>query len=573
MRFLLLLWAIALFVPGCRVLDGDYLATGEFCSPDGPDRCRPGFCLPLDESTGVCSESCLRHSDCPRPLICEPEHGGERAICKPGFLCGVDSECPSGHRCDAASGSCFIPVSRGPCSACQADPQCPPGGRCLQAKATGERFCTQPCGTDGSCPRGYVCGGGQCIPESGTCEGGRPLCAPCTGDAACGDGNDLCIENLKSRKKFCSRSCNEKCKRNGNGEWEDEGQPCVSECPENFECSDLSGVGSGPFQCVPFADTCEGYCEGGSLEKDRLYCGLGRTCDADLSRCVPAADGRVCAPCINDDSCNQGTSDVVSRCAIELETGSRFCVTECESDGACRQQMGPGFSCVDVEGTKLCLPDGGCGNGEGRLGEDCGKEGAASCLGGVCLHYGPVGICSGRCSVDDDCGSGYGCCGLDWDEELGGHTWDCAVRDGNAGAICVPKGGGFGEACGDGRPPCADGYCLDLGMSRVCTRGCGTSGSCPVGFRCVDARITDSDGSTASRVPVCFPEGGGGPGADCTFGPAACADQLCITKSSGNVCTQRCEHDRDCPKGWGCGVSELVGGAKHPVCLPPDLKE
>lgn len=570
MRLLLLL--VSLFASACSVIEGEYLSTGEFCDPTGPERCKAGFCLALDESTGVCSQACLRHGDCPRPLICEPEEGGDTAICRPGFLCRADTECPAGHRCDPPSGSCFIPVSRGLCSSCDADPQCPEGGRCLEAKATGERFCTEPCSGAGTCPRGYTCNEGQCLPESGTCEEGRPLCAPCRGDAACGDGNDLCIENLQSGERFCGRSCNVNCK---DGVDKETKKPCVSECPESFKCSDLSGAGAG--QCVPHTDTCEGFCEGGSPERDRLSCGLGRTCDPGLSRCVPAADGRVCAPCTDDSSCNPQGSTEPSRCVVDKDTGSRFCVTSCQSEGDCRSRMGPGFSCVNVEGTRLCVPDGGCGNGEGRLGDDCGPAGAASCLGGVCLNFGPVGICSGRCGIDADCGAGYRCCGLDWDEGREEHSWDCEAAIGNAGAICVPSGGGFGEVCGEGRAPCADGYCLDLDTSRICTRLCGENDPCPASFRCRGAQIPGPDGMPSETVPICFPEGGGGPGADCTFGPAACAEsagmQLCLRKQSGNVCTQACSHERDCPKGWGCGLTTLVDDRELMVCLPPQLTE
>lgn len=570
MRLFLSLWLLSL-ATACSVIEGPALSTGDFCDPRTPNRCRPGFCLPLDGSTGVCTESCRQHGDCPKPLVCQPDEGGDTALCRPGFLCSTDTECPTGHRCDGSTGSCFIPVSRRLCSACQADPQCPAGGRCVEAKATGERFCSQPCSEAGGCPRGFVCDEGQCLPESGSCEGGRPLCAPCRGDAVCGDGNDICIENLKSGARFCGRSCNIDCKREPTtGEWKNGGQPCVSECPGNFSCSDLSGEGTGPFQCVPHADTCEGFCEGGSREKDRLWCGLGRTCDETQGRCVPALDGRVCASCSDDSACEATATGTRGRCVVDKESGSRFCVSSCESEEGCRALMGPGFSCVNVEGSKLCLPDGGCGNGEGRLGDDCGDGGAGSCVGGICLRFGPEGICSGRCAADADCGPGYRCCGL---EKTGdGHFWDCDLASGNEGAVCVPTGGGFGEACGDGRTPCADGYCLDLDASQVCTRTCGVDDPCPASFDCRRAHLTDGDGNPSGTLPICFPDGGGGPGADCTFGPAACAQQLCLRKQSGSICTQPCEGDKDCPKGWGCGPAPLVDGSEQQVCLPPELK-
>src|SRR5690606_21374604 len=143
-------------------------------------------------------------------------------------------------------GTCFIPVSRSLCAPCNADAQCSSGGACFRSPATGERFCADACsGGDEPCANGFVgdfsTGACLCVPASGTCEGGRPLCAPCSGDSQCGDGNDLCVENFLSRERFCGVSCNPACT----------GAGCISACPDNFRCTDLSGTGGGPFQCVP----------------------------------------------------------------------------------------------------------------------------------------------------------------------------------------------------------------------------------------------------------------------------------------------------------------------------------
>ncbi len=560
----LLLLVLPLLI-ACEVRGARTLEPGEICEPGGAERCSgpAASCLPLDDDTGICTHACVVDSECPAGLTCQLEPGGATARCAPGFRCDANADCPAGHRCDVDAGICFVSVVRDLCSPCDTDAQCPAGGKCAEARGTGERFCTRPC-VEGACFEGYACrevgGSQQCVPERGSCEGGRPLCAPCTGDSQCGDGNDLCVENfLRPGERFCGVSCNPAC---------DDGS-CQSACPDSFRCADLSGVGEGPFQCVPVTETCTGWCDGDEA------CGAGETCARDDHLCVPATDGRVCAPCADDDDCRA----TGSRC-IEGEDGDAFCAPPCGVGDACPL----GLVCSPLgEDETVCAPAiGTCSGGAGRLGEACGEQGAAGCLSGVCLQAGATNLCSGRCALDADCAdANFGCCAV---VEAGDGTksWDCSLEPGDfteLGGVCAPRGGLFGDACDPGRPPCQDGYCLDLGASRLCTATCNATRDCDIAagpamagrFVCSPAGVVGGDGAPGESVRICFPAGGGATGSDCTFGAAACKDSLCIKKASGNVCTEECVDDVDCPTGWSCDETTTVDGLRLTLCLPPSV--
>lgn len=554
---------------------------GEPCDPAGTDRCRESFCLRLEEG-GVCSVSCADDFDCPGGLTCQVDGRLEALVCKPGVRCTTDETCPSGHRCDEERGSCYIPVQRGLCAPCTADSQCPSGGTCLRARGSGERFCTAPC-TPG-CPDGYKCRTipptkageeetRQCVPESETCYAGRPLCAPCRGDAECSDGTARCIENLLTGERFCGTACSPSCVwSNVDQDWIDSstGAPCRSGCPPNFTCTGLSDSTGEAFQCVPNALTCSGWCEAGDVRSDLAQCGPGATCQQH--ECRPADDGRACAPCTDDDRCNVGGL-TGSLCLANVESGERFCAPACTDLADCASRWGAGFDCMLVEGEKVCVPlQATCERGAGGLGSDCTGGGSIDCLSGICLRYGDRGLCSAPCEADVECGDArQRCCAVVPGES--GATIDCGVPRGPAGGVCTPREGEFGDDCDPGRAPCQDGFCLDIGTARLCTASCVDDASCDEasgtsgGFECRLARAVDGAGVPGDFVNVCFPAGGGAIGSDCTFGPAACADRLCIKKESGNVCTRACA-GQECPSGWRCADTRTVDDRAVRVCLP-----
>lgn len=528
--------------------------------------CRSGQCFVYDSGTSVCTASCSDAEPCPDGFLCDRTATRGRLCLPPGLggRCERGDDCPAGHLCDLEEQRCYIPVGRELCGPCTSGQQCPEGGTCLEVAITGERYCTQPC--DGGCPDGFRCEAvpgaseEQCVPDNElrTCGGARELCAPCQGHSECGLEDDLCVRNLASGESFCGESCTHE-----------------SDCPTGFNCLDLSGEGSGPYQCVPNSGTCAGYCSSDEEDVVRRQCGLGASCDLEDNRCIPANDGRACAACEDDDDCS-GTPG--SRCFVNVcpdcpYQGEKYCATSCAGeDGAPDPSLcAVGFDCVEwMEGEAACVPASGtCEGGAGRLGDECTGRGGPGCVSGVCLGFGSRSLCSALCTESSDCGDArYHCCALTED----GEAFDCSVPPGEGGGVCAPRGGGFGADCSPGQPPCFEGACLDLGNSRLCTTLCDAGGECPGDFSCRDARRTASDGSYET-VSVCFPDGGGEVGADCAFGPAACRSGYCIKKRTGNVCTVTCAADEECPNGWECRTTETVDDQTASVCVVRGLLE
>ena len=559
---------------------------GANCLSARDDGCNSGLCLVLDTSTAYCTQPCQGQTDCPTGFLCLSSPAG--MVCQArgaGGVCSQDVDCSAGLVCDTASARCYIAVTRSACGVCTSDKQCGTGGTCHD-EGDGDSFCAPPCGS--GCPSGYLCGpvadGGSttgCLPEKpgspsvvGTCRGGRPLCAACTGNVECGGPGDLCVRNLISGEAFCGVKCEPST---------DGGNPCDA----NFSCTDLSGRGSGPYQCVPNSGTCDGFCDGTDAATVARECGLGATCNLATHACQRRTDGTVCAACSSDDDCasDGGSSRCVeNRTAGSPFLGETFCGSDC-STGVCPgsgcgknpSACLPGFECTGI-GTNgswpyQCAPvRGSCEGGLQGLGESCAAHGADDCISGVCAQFGTEQECTASCTRDADCqDSRWHCC-----DAVGSSAYDCSKPPSPHG-VCAPVGGSFGDDCSPGSPPCQNGICLDLGTAQICSQTCGgTSATCPTGFSCEQGTtagsITQSaDGGTSGdSVSVCFPNGGGGIGADCTFGPAACTSHLCLKKDSGNVCTAVCTLNSDCPATWSClPVNDATDNNQSSVCVPP----
>ncbi|MEN9796512.1 MAG: hypothetical protein RL653_208 [Pseudomonadota bacterium] len=565
-------------VAGCSSPGSGALPLGEPCAPvpagQAATECADGICIALDTASGVCARACVDDSGCPDDYRCTAA-GAYGRLCLKRDGCSADADCPAGHVCNPTTGNCHVKVQRTLCSPCQDDAQCPAGGACFTAVGSGEQFCTSPCDPPGSCPAGYACESipvgpqkaptPQCVPAARTCNAGRPLCSPCLGDDECGGPLDLCVRNVVSGETFCGTDCDPNAG--------------AAACPVGFGCVDLALRGhgeAGRFQCVPNANSCRGYCDAADEPRQVAQCGLGRACDANA--CRPATDGRQCAPCASNDDCRRGPHPeyrcIVNDCPDCPFQGESFCASPCADDAACEAVFGAGFLCRPVtdgagETRGYCMPRrGSCSSGTGRLGEACGEGGAAGCLTGLCLTAGSQSLCTQACAKDVDCGDAhYRCCSYTAD---GGH--DCAppVRgvDGplSGSGICAPNGGLFGDDCSPGRSPCQSGTCLDLGTARLCTVPC--AAGCPEGFSCRTASTQEG----ADVREVCFPNGGGQPGAACDFGPAACESGLCIRKDSGPLCTAACTGADGCPGGWSCELLAAVDERSVQACLPPSLQ-
>ncbi len=590
-RALLLVVAVV-GLAGCGPTDQTRILTlGEPCVPGDTARvCADGLCVALDTQSGFCTRTC--NDDCPDGFLCQAA-GRYGRICKSLTGCKTEVDCPAGHTCNPDTGNCYIKVSRGLCAPCQDAAQCPAGGACFKAVGSGEQFCTAPCGAGDACPTSYECkeipagkDGAplkQCVPVTQTCNAGRALCTHCEGDNECGGPNDLCVRNVVSGETFCGRDCNPSknvCPTPGcEPEKLDSAQN--PDCPSGFSCTNIGKSDDpnvvGPFQCVPNSNTCVGYCDAADDLGQVSQCGLGQLCAGGA--CQPATDGRMCSPCSDNDDCRRGgfteNRCIVNNCAACEFKGEAFCSTPCADDAACVRSFGAGFVCKPVDDPtgatrSYCMPQRGtCKTGLSRLGEDCSAKGGGDCVTGVCLKAGIATFCSQACTVDTQCGdTRFQCC------ETSGTGWDCspekrtAVGPKSGTGLCSPIGGLFGDDCTPGRAPCQSGTCLDLGTARVCTVTC-AGGACPDGFTCRQAQSPDG----AQQVPVCFPVGGGKPGASCSFGPAACESGLCIRKDSGPICTSACTGAADCPEGWSCELLRTVTETSVQACLPPALQE
>lgn len=570
------------------------LQLGDACNPtDSTFVCASGLCLSLDSQSGFCTDTCTSDDQCGEGFLCQAA-GRYGRICQRLTGCKTEIDCPSGHACNVDTGNCYIAVSRSLCSPCQDGAQCPEGGACFKGVGSGEQFCTAPCGAGDACPAGYECAEipagrdgaamKQCVPQNETCNAGKGLCSPCEGDNECGGPFDVCVRNVVSGETFCGRDCNPAKNVCPTAGCDPRALDSAEnpDCPSGFSCTNIGKSDDpnviGPYQCVPNSNTCQGYCDTADTIGQLGQCGLGKVCINNT--CVPATDGRMCQACADNDDCRRGgfteNRCIVNSCPDCPFRGEAFCSTPCADDAACVRSFGVGFVCKPVDDPtapqrSYCMPQrGSCKSGLGRLGEDCSVAGAQDCVTGLCLTGGLSSFCSAPCTTDAQCGdTRYRCCEV---ATTGGY--DCSPERRTAtgplsgSGICAPQGGLFGDDCSPGRAPCQSGTCLDLGTARLCTVTCG-SGACPEGFTCRQATAPDGTMPT----PVCFPNGGGTPGAKCDFGPAACESGLCIRKDSGPICTVGCAGDADCPDGWICDVLRTVTESSVQACLPPALQE
>ncbi len=585
----------ALVLSACGPSGPRPIQLGLPCIPgDSGSICASGLCLALDNQSGFCTDVCTADDQCPADFLCQAS-GRYGRICRPLSGCETEVDCPSGHVFNADTGNCYIAVSRSLCGPCQDGNQCPAGGACFSAIGSGEQFCTTACGAGDSCPTGYSCRElpvgvegallKQCAPDTESCNNGRSICSACQGDDECGGPFDLCVRNVVSGVTFCGRDCNPAkniCPTLGCDPVK-LGSAENPDCPGGFSCTNIGQSDDpsvvGPFQCVPNSNTCEGYCDSTDTIGQLSQCGLGKVCSNNV--CTGAADGRMCSPCADNDDCRRGGFSenrcIVNNCTDCPFAGEAFCSTPCADDAACVRSFGAGFVCKPVDDPSspprsYCMPQrGSCKGGLGRLGENCSVAGPQDCVTGVCLEAGLNDFCSGPCTTDAQCGdTRFRCC--ETSAATGGY--DCSEPHRTAtgplsgSGVCAPIGGLFGDDCSPGRAPCQSGTCLDLGTARVCSVTC-ASGSCPDGFACRQA--VGPDGTT--QVPVCFPNGGGKPGADCGFGPAACESGLCIRKDSGPICTMGCAADADCPDDWICDLLRTVTESSVQACLPPALQD
>ncbi len=210
-----------------------------------------------------------------------------------------------------------------------------------------------------------------------------------------------------------------------------------SACTSDGDCASLSCVdpGDGERRCLPTCRSGDGSCPVG----DACAASQGE-CGACVSAAVLIAPRELGEPCDHDEQCADGGS-------CQPDPSGSYCTHACSAATECPS----GYRCADMVCQRGALA---------TTGEPCVET--ADCSGGdFCAAQGARHWCTHVCTSNDACPEGLECL-----EASGTH-------------VCVPTDGLLGESC-SADLDCAEGVC-DQG---VCTRACGATATCPVGFAC-----------------------------------------------------------------------------------------
>ncbi len=300
---------------------------GEICA-EGRCQGDDGTCSPPCEGCDVCDDgSCV--SSCSACETCEGTSCVDNCegcqSCKGSSCVDDNSNCPSNQVCNNGtcvpeSGTCDPPCSTENCevcndgtceSSCSACQTCD-NGQCRD-NCEGCRTCNGSECVDNSskCPPGFLCIGGACVPDDGTCD---PACDDCE---VCRDGT--CI----SRCAPCQICVNNVCLDDCGGCQSCKGFGCVDDntkCPSGQACVD------------------------GTCRED------DGTCDPPCGNCAVCVNGQCQTSCSSCESCENNTC--VDACTAPCTTcvnGS--CEDDCQSPLLCYE---PTEQCVE------CLDSGDC---------------------------------------------------------------------------------------------------------------------------------------------------------------------------------------------------------------------
>lgn len=473
------------------------------CDPDTTDRCvfvgADNEVIPGVEA--VCSRACESAEDCGAGQCCFPDPQG--AYCLPaGFCAGfrsmgepcVDaSECPADAplcALDAATGSRFCTHGCAAGGACEEGFCCDAnaGGRPAGAICKPLAICPMPCESDDDCPAVQYCDEGACVPRRFVCDG----------DAECPRGERCINGSCRGRVARLGEPCGEPGVRCADAApvcfAPDEGAPFCTynctfhrDCPATFCCADLAGLN----------DPSGFYCT-----DDPEVCPPNLPCDGDED-------------CGADQFCHQGLCQ---------ERGPQ----DIPVSGACQR---PG-ECVP-EAVDCVFPF-----GAGHVGRGDARNFPAA---------GP-GICSARCTRDDQCGAGE-CCRIAVQIRHGVGAGFCVRGD-----VCETPVAPVGEACArtaDCDPASSDRCFEDRLFGHVCGRPCG--GGCP------DGTVCDVRDDLCHPENICESDDDCAPGNRCARGRCLegrrectvdtdCEDPVALRCFDGR-CDERarpCEEDGDC---------------------------
>jgi hypothetical protein len=257
---------------------------------------------------------CDDNRDCESKLCVAGPDGDECAA-----LC--EDECEPGWSCkkvgDGDQYACFYETVE-ICKPCSSDDAC--GGvmdECRQVGTAPGLFCTQHCDEDTLCGEGYLCSGGQCVPETGSC---------------------VCTPSINQTDRACERTnqygtClgTEMC--DGGAGWTD----CSALEPAKDICdgvdNDCDGVADEDFPSI--GEACDSSSDGDLCANGQLTCtdeggmacvgdaavaeecnGADDTCDGAVDEGFSNIDGDDMADCVDDDDDNDGVADADDNCPL-----------------------------------------------------------------------------------------------------------------------------------------------------------------------------------------------------------------------------------------------------------------
>ncbi len=461
-----------------------------------------------------------------------------------GYCCLSDEECGPNRVCDQCQckNKCTGPAD------CPEDmPNCNPDtGLCVGACP--DTACPDPalpnCSAEGLCV-------GLCQDDEDCTHPDTPRCDPDTGlcVAAC-TSNDDCptsLPNCNTVSGLCFPPCSvsDDCLDPNAPVCDPATGICQGPCPTTPCPSDLPNCNSLTGQCLGLCDE-----PGDCLDPTLPNCGTDGICVGpctsnsdcplpDYPNC--GADGVCFGPCTAHADCTLPAAPNCSLDASAVDVGQ--CGPPCTDNGDCDSPRYP--NCDPTPGTcdPPCTGDGDCPSEFWKCATstglcflpECTQDSECNPPTTVCESW----FCVPGCTDHSDCATTERC-----DLRDAGNLYHCEPRDCTDDTDCNPP-----------TTVCDTDGLADPNGGGYCEPGCETDYDCrQLGYDCTPAQGT------------CSPHDYGDIGQPCTSG---CSSGFCLT-GQGNVCTDFCCSQNDCPAGWMCRPQDDTTGGSHTVdvCVP-----